>query len=524
MFLMYLINNHIKGVGWVKLNKKKIENIIFSLGILCSSLLICEVLYRYDFGRQNINIIMAMAIFIITAVTEGYIYGVLSAVFGVFIYDFLITSPRLGFSFTVNFPVTLIILLLVVFTSSTITNRIKAQAKEAKQKRQHAELLYSINRKLLSTRDLDTIVQYSMEYLKDGLMHSIAFFEEIKPMEKLNPYFIYVNDDVTIDYFMKEEIFNLVRLAADKQEILEDKDYGYFFPIVSQNITYGVFAFSFIERDLNKKQKTFLELIAEQTAQALRMYRLTVEQQEAKVMMETEKIKNSFLRSISHDLRTPLTGIMGASSTLLEEGQKIPYEVWTKLIEGIQYDSQWLLSMIENILSITKVQKNNMVIDKSDEILEEIIEGAVVTFRKRFPNAKITVNLPENVILLPVDIMLISQVIINILENTQRHALGQRSDVAIDVKDMEDFVKFIITDTGPGIDQKILPLLFNSTIMSDTPCRDSSRNLGIGLSICNTIIRAHGGEMHAGNRPEGGAQFMFTIPLCKDDCEAVKGN
>ena len=495
------------------MNKSKVKNSFFSLGVLCSSLLICEILYRYDFGYQNINIIMSMAIFIITAVTEGYIYGVLSAVIGVLVYDFLIISPRLGFSFTVNFPVTLIILLLVVFTSSTITNRIKAQAKEAKQKRQHAELLYSINRKLLSTRDMDTIIGYSMEYLTDELVHSIAFFEEIKPTDKLNPYFIRVKNDVDIDYFKREGVANLVRQAADKQEALEDKDYGYFLPVVTQNITYGVFAFAFLARELNKKQKIFLEIIAEQTAQAIRMYRLTVEQQEVNVMIETEKGKNSFLRSISHDLRTPLTGIMGASSTLLEEGEKIPYDERTKLIEGIQSDSQWLLNMIENILSITKVQKNNMVIYKSEEILEEIIEGAVLTFRKRFPNAKITVKLPDDVILLPVDVMLISQVIINLLENSQRHALGQRSDVAIEVKEMEGFVSFIVSDTGPGIDEKILPLLFKSAITPDAPCRDSTRNLGIGLSICSTIIKAHGGEIYANNRPEGGAQFMFTIPL-----------
>ncbi|WP_406243394.1 sensor histidine kinase [Tissierella carlieri] len=322
-----------------------------------------------------------------------------------------------------------------------------------------------------------------------------------------------------IEYFTKEEIFYLVRLAADKQEALDDKDYGYFFPIVAQNITYGVFAFSFGEKDLNKKQKVFLELISDQTAQALRMYRLMVEQQEAKVMMEAEKVKNSFLRSISHDLRTPLTGIIGASSTLLEEGNKIPYEIQTKLIEGIQNDSQWLLNMIENILSITKVQKNDMVIDKSEEIVEEVIEGAVSTFRKRFPNAKVIVNQPENVILLPIDIMLISQVLINLLENTQKHAQGQKSDVVIEVKEMGDFVSFIIADNGPGIDPKILPMLFNFTVTSENLYKDSTRDLGIGLSICKTIIRAHGGEIYANNRPEGGAQFMFTIPLCREKYE-----
>ncbi len=495
------------------MNKKKAKNIIFSFCILCGTLLICEILYRNNFGYQNINIVMAMAIFIITAVTEGYIYGVSSAVIGVFTYDFLITSPRFGFSFTVNFPVTLIVLLLVVLTSSIITTSIKKQAEQARQKCQHAELLYSINRNLLSTRDLDTIIKYSMDYLKDELMHSVAFFEDIKPYGKLAPYFLYVEEDVGIEFFKKEEVFNFVRLAADKQKVLEDKDYGYFLPIITQNITYGVFAFSFKEKDLNKKQKMFLELIAEQTAQALRMYRLMAEQQETKVMMETEKVKNSFLRSISHDLRTPLTGIIGASSTLLEEGDKVPYEVRAKLVEGIQNDSQWLLNMIENILSITKIQNNDMVIDKSEEIVEEVIEGAVLTFHKRFPNTKITINQPDNVILLPMDIMLISQVLTNILENTQRHAGGRRSDVTLEVKEEGDFVRFIITDTGPGIDPKILPMLFNFTITQENPYKDSRRNLGIGLSICKTIIRAHGGEIQANNRPEGGAQFVFTLPL-----------
>ncbi len=498
--------------------RKRVKNITFSLGVLGSTLLICEVLYRYGFGNQNINIVMSMAIFIITAVTDGYFYGVLSAVIGVFAFDFLITPPRFGFSFTVEFPVTLIILLLVAITSSTIITRIKTQAAQARQKRQHAELLYSINRRLLSTRDLDTIAKYSVDYLKDELMRSVALFIDIESKGRLKPYFGYVKEDVDLEYFMNDKIFDLVRWTANEQKAKDDKDNGYFLPIITQNVTYGVFAFSFGGNDLDKKQRMFLELITDQTAQALKMYRLMEEQQEIKVMIEAEKVKNSFLRSVSHDLRTPLTGIIGASSTLLEEGDRIPYEIQTKLIEGIHNDSQWLLNMIKNILFITKLQKNDMMIGKSEEIVEEVIEEAVLTFRKRFPSAKITVKQPEEIILLPMDVMLISQVLINILENTQKHAKDQKSDVAIEVKEIDDFVGFIITDTGPGIDPKILPLLFNFTITSEeNPYSDSMRDLGIGLSICKTIIKAHGGKIYASNRPEGGAQFIFTIPLCGED-------
>ncbi len=498
------------------MKNKKIKDLVISFGILAVTLLICEILYRNNIGYQNINIVMSMAIFLIAGITDGYIYGIFSAVIGVFAYDFFITSPRFAFSFTVGVPITLIIMLLVVFASSTITTMMKEQAEQAKEQRELAQLLYSINRKLLSTRDIDTIARYSMEYLKDELRHSVAFFEDIQSEGKLNPYFRHAKNDVGIEYFCCEEIYSLVRMADKQRKPLEDKKYGYFFPILIQNINYGVFAFSCNEKDLNIKQKMFLSLIAEQTAQALRMYRLTVEQQETEILIEAEKVKNSFLRSISHDLRTPLTGIIGSSSTLLEEGNNLPKEVCLKLVRGIQNDSQWLLNMIENILSITKVEKNGMEIDKIEEIAEEVVAGAVSAFHKRFPDAQITVKQSDEIIVVPMDIMLISQVMNNLLDNTQKHAKGQKSDVIIEVKAMEDFASFIIADNGPGIDERILPSLFHFSVTTKEPCRDSARGLGIGLSICKTIINAHGGEIYANNRPEGGAQFMFTLPLCKE--------
>lgn len=498
------------------MKNKIIKNIATSFCILIITLLMSEVLYRYDIGRQNINILMSLAIFLIAAITDGYIYGICSAVIGVFVYDFFITSPRFGFSFTVGIPITLITMLFVVFVSSTIATKMKEQSEHAKEQRELAELLYSINRKLLSSRDLDTIARYAMEYLKNELSCSVAFFEDIQTEGKLNPYFRHAKDDVGIEFFANDKVYSIVRTVDREQKPLEYKEYGCFYPISIQNMNYGVFAFSSKGMELNSKQKLFLSLIVEQTAQALRIYYMTVEQHEAEVMVEAEKVKNSFLRSISHDLRTPLTGIIGSSSTLLEEWDELPTEVCLKLVKGIQNDSQWLLNMIENILSITKVQKDGMVIEKTEEIAEEVIEAAVSTFYKRFPGAQITVKQSKHIIIVPMDIMLISQVLINILENTQKHAKGQRSEVVIEVREMEDFASFIISDNGPGIDVRILPTLFHFPMTSKEPCRDSTRGLGIGLSICKTIINAHGGEIYADNRPEGGAQFMFTLPRCKD--------
>lgn len=228
---------------------------------------------------------------------------------------------------------------------------------------------------------------------------------------------------------------------------------------------------------------------------------------------ETEKVKNSFLRSISHDLRTPLTSIIGSSSTLLESGGTLPPQTQAKLAEGILQDSQWLLNMVENILSITRMQQNNMSLKKTEEIAEEVAAEAIATFHKRFPHAKITMIPPENVILVPIDAMLISQVLTNLLENTQRHARGRQSDVTLAITETNGFVAFSVTDTGPGIDADVLPQLYHAAVIPEAPYKDSSRGLGIGLSICRSIILAHGGHIYADNLPEGGACFRFTLPL-----------
>ena len=496
--------------------KKTIKNIAISGSILFLALLFCEVLYRKEIGGQNINIIMSLAIFVIAASTDSYIYGVVSAVIGVFVHDFLITSPRLGFSFTEGFPITFVIMLLVVFISSTVVGRIKRQVVHAREQRELAEFLYSINRELLSTRDMNDISKYSMAYLKKELHCSIGFFENVQAQEKPEPYLIYMAGDVEEGYFVNEELLYLVKSAAKNRKVLNVKGGGFFVPITTQNKNYGVFAFSCNAKELNHKQQMFIPLIAEQTAQALRMHYLMVQKQQTQVMAEMEKVKNSFLRSISHDLRTPLTGIIGSSSTLLEVGDELSEDERKKLVEGIQSDAQWLVNMIENILSITKVRRNDMIIDKSEEVAEEVVEGAIAIFHKRFPDANITVKQPEKVLLVPMDIMLISQVLTNLLENTQRHAKGQRSDVVIEMKEIENMVVFVVSDNGPGIDLEVFPNLFNVAGTSDKPYRDSKRGLGIGLSICKTIINAHGGEIYAENLPHGGAQFMFTLPINKE--------
>ena len=231
------------------------------------------------------------------------------------------------------------------------------------------------------------------------------------------------------------------------------------------------------------------------------------------VIAETEKVHNSFLRGISHDLRTPLTSIIGASSTYLENYTELPQATRIQLVEDIQTDSQWLLSMVENILSITKIYQRNMEIKKTEEAAEEIVGEAVALFRKRYPKADITIEQSSDLLLVPMDALLVTQIINNLLDNTQRHTGNGETKVTIEMKENSGFAEFSVSDTGPGIDPDVLPELFEIRLARRGHEEDSSRGIGIGLSLCKTIIDAYGGRIEARNLPERGAKITFTLPM-----------
>ncbi len=228
---------------------------------------------------------------------------------------------------------------------------------------------------------------------------------------------------------------------------------------------------------------------------------------------ENERMRANLLRAVSHDLRTPLTTIYGSSSAMLENEQEFSPEQKRKMLTGIREDAQWLNRMVENLLSITKLNSENVKIQKSPVVLEELIDSVLVKFHKRYPEQEISLHLPEELVIIPMDGILIQQVIINLLENAVQHAIGMTElDLTVSVTDTE--AVFSVTDNGCGIDENKRKHIFSGYYPSDnTPADRMKTNAGIGLSVCATIIKAHGGQISAENRKEGGAIFRFTLEL-----------
>ena len=228
---------------------------------------------------------------------------------------------------------------------------------------------------------------------------------------------------------------------------------------------------------------------------------------------EREKMRANLLRAVSHDLRTPLTTIYGSTSMLVEDFDRFSPEDRQELLRGIRDDAQWLVGMVENLLSVTRLDDNSVQLHKTDTVLEELIDAVLVKFHKRCPEQRVEVTIPEEFLSIPMDAVLIGQVLTNLLENAVIHALGMtRLELSVEVDGPD--VLFTVLDDGCGIPANRLDDLFTGYLGSSARQGDSSRrNMGIGLSVCATIIKAHGGRITARNRIPRGAEFTFTLSL-----------
>ena len=235
-------------------------------------------------------------------------------------------------------------------------------------------------------------------------------------------------------------------------------------------------------------------------------------QEKVKAEAETERMRGNLLRAVSHDLRTPLTAIYGACSAMMENYDTFSREKHLKMLAGVSADAQWLVRMVENLLSITRIDGGDVELKKQDTVLEELVDALLVKFRKHYPGQKVRVSLPEEFLLIPMDAILIEQVLMNLLENAVFHAKGMKN-LWLRVERNQHLVIFRVEDDGEGIPEDRLPRLFTTHLGGDTPSDSSRSSMGIGLSVCSTIVKAHGSRIYAQNRPEGGACFYFALEL-----------
>ena len=298
---------------------------------------------------------------------------------------------------------------------------------------------------------------------------------------------------------------------------------GYFYGVAASVLSVFAINFAFtvplmsFNFSLAGYPLTFLVLLAT----ALLISAMTTQlkrQEERNYRARLEEMRANLLRAVSHDLRTPLTSISTAASLLSSRSEDIPPERRRAMLEEISDDAQWLIRMVENLLSITRVG-GAADVRKTPEAAEEVISEAVRKYRARFDTPTASVSLPEELVMVPMDAILIRQVLSNLLENAAFHAEGAKN-VRVTLRVEGDMAVFEVCDDGAGIPEARLKTLFDPSAASPGDSAHSRNNMGIGLSVCRTIVMAHGGALSARNRDGGGACFRFTLPMKEEETHA----
>ena len=239
-------------------------------------------------------------------------------------------------------------------------------------------------------------------------------------------------------------------------------------------------------------------------------------EEKMKAEIDKERMRANLLRAVSHDLRTPLTSVYGSSSVLIENYDSLSKEQHLKLLGEMREDAQWLIRMVENLLSVTRIDESKVQVVKTPTVLEELIDTVLVKFKKRCPKQDVKVEIPDEFVSIPMDAMLIEQVLINILENAVDHAEGM-TELRLGVHLEENMAVFTVQDNGCGIAPDRMKELFTGYLDREPNADGNRNNMGIGLSVCATIIKAHGSEIFAENPKEGGARFWFALETEEED-------
>ncbi len=497
---------------------KGIKNIWQSLFLISLFLFVASLIgyffQQFSFSETNIVIIYILFVLLSARLTDGYFYGIASSIASTFAYNYFFTEPY--FTFQVDDPsyiITFIIMTITAVITSALTSRVKQSAIQSNRKETETRALYQLTNLLTDTNDIHDIAKVSTKTISEILAFGIgclcfdefgypenSFFQQISPDKHI---YREVEDALEIKYRIEE----LRTVYFSGEEFCD-------WPIYGRESVLGIIRIPInVCEKLKDPEIKLLQAMIESISLAMDRFRESKQREKSKEEMVQERYRGNLLRAISHDLRTPLAGIMGTSEMLMDMTRNKQEEF--ELALAIYKDADWLRSLVENILNLTKLQEKKLVLNKEYEAIEELIEGAIMHFARRAPEISIKVEMPEKIILVPVDAKLIMQVLINLLDNAIKHS-KEMDEICIHVTEKvnQKEIEVSIIDQGEGIDSKDLPNIFQMFYTSNCRITDVKHGIGLGLSICETIIQAHNGTIKAENRKSGrGAVFRFTLPM-----------
>ena len=501
-----------------------VSDLLKSIAILILASCIGMLFRQLEFAEANIITVYVLGVLVTSVVTRHRVYSLISSIVSVLVFNFFFTDPQFTLqAYDQGYPVTFLIMFLAALLTSSLAVKLKEHAKQSAKAAYRIKVLFDTNQLLQQAKDKNEIVSATANQLIKLLGKDIVFY--LTEGETLGePHIFTVSGDKTdkeITGTKEEAVAEWVlknnKHAGATTETLSNAKCLYLAVRVNSRV-YGVVGIYIGNEPLDAFEKSILLSILGECALSLENEKNAREKEEAAILAKNEQLRANLLRAISHDLRTPLTSISGNASNLISNGNSFDEATKNQLYTDIYDDSMWLINLVENLLSVTRIEEGRLNLHITEDLVDDVITEALHHVNRKSVEHHITVRHKED-LLAKMDAKLMVQVVINIVDNAIKYT-PKGSNILIKTWKQGDKAVISIADNGDGIPDEMKARVFDMFYSGANKVADSRRSLGLGLSLCRSIVNAHGGKITVSdNTPLG---TVFTITLSAEEVEIHK--
>lgn len=500
------------------------KDVAKTIGILCITSIAGTIFFYAGLSDTNIVTLYILSVLLISSVTTGKLYGTISSFINVIVFNFLFIEPRFSFQADDSgYPVTFLVMFLASFITSHLTMRVKEQARQAALKAYRTEILLQTSQKLQKAKSENEILKETANQL-NKLFDCCIVCYPVKE-EKLDKPFIFCTEEFPAEKYLfsadeqavAQWVFKNNKQAGMTTDTLPNAKCLYM-PVRGYDTVLAVVGIALKDKkSFSIFDKNMVTALLAECALALEKEKVLFSKKQIELQAQQEKLHANLLRTISHDLRTPLTSISGNAGILMGNSTVLNEEKKQQLYVDIYDDSMWLISLVENLLSVTRIENGTINICMQPELLDEVINEALKHLNRKSTEYKITVQLEDDLLMAKMDSRLMIQVMINLIDNAIKYT-PEGSQIAISAFRKGNFIQLEVADNGKGIPNDIKEHIFHMFYTIDNHYGDGRRSLGLGLSLCKSIITAHGGTIDIKDNQPNGAVFFFTLQAEEVNC------
>ena len=449
---------------------------------------------------------------LVTAIlTNSQICWIVSSILSVILFNFMFTFPHFSLvTYGEGYPITFAVMLIVSLITGSISNKMKSQVDKSTKTAYRTKILFDANQLIQNSENDEEIINVTVNQIQKLLDRETFVY-----LSKNKKYYTVSSESKDELEYINNEIIQLVLNKNTKAgygtEYFKNDSYTYI-PLSGNKNVFGVVGIKLKNNPIEPFENSIILSIIGECALAIENYYNLKEKELNEILAKNEQVRANLLRAISHDLRTPLTSIMGNSDNLLVNNKMLDEDTKTQMYSEIYEDSLWLINLVENLLSITKLEDGKIKLNYTTELIDDIIDEALKHINRNKISHHIIVEGFKELLLVKVDVRLIIQVFINLIDNAVKYT-PEGSTIIVRVTKNESKAIINVIDNGPGIKEDDKDRIFEMFYIGDNTIADGRKSLGLGLSLCKSIINAHGCEITVSNNDPTGTIFTFDLPI-----------